>query len=342
MRIFQALRIGVQQVNQTRRMVLFAWLVNITLSLTIAVPFLLQVDTSVRGTILEERILEQTDANWFLSFRLDNQSNPIVQPFDHTIFGYAPFLVHYESAFAGNMIRNVGNFLIDLIFQWRVGLEYLGPLTILGFVYLLTSTFLSGAFIGTYSKSYRMSFQEFLMEGGKYFGKYFRISLISLIIYLLLFNLVFDFWRDWIQQTTANDASEMTPFIHYMIRNAVIVFVLGFLTMCFDYAKIRMVVDDRFSALFAVWAGLKFVIGNFWSTAGLFLLLSIGGLVFIALYAFLQGTIHVTGYWTILMLFVIQQLYIGFRLWLKACFYASETQLYQALAQTDHRIEAAQ
>ncbi|MEX2116765.1 MAG: hypothetical protein WEB37_07755 [Bacteroidota bacterium] len=342
MRIFQALRIGIRQVNQTRRMVVFAWLVNVTLSLTIAVPFLSKVDSAVRGTIMEERLLEQMDSNWFQSFRLDNQSNAIVQPFDHTIFGYAPFLVHYESALAGTMIKNVGNFFLDLIIRWRVGFEYLGPLTILAFVYLLASTFLAGAFVGTYSKSYRMSFQEFLTEGGKYFGKFFRISLLSLIVYLVLFDLLFDFWRTWIQQTTANDPSEMTPFTHYMIRNTVVVLIIGFLTMCFDYAKVRMVVDDRFSALFAVWAGVKFVMRNFWSTAGLFLVLSLVGVLFIALYALLQGAIQVTGYWSILLLFVLQQMYIGIRLWLKASFYASQTQLYQSLMQTDHRPEVVQ
>ncbi len=339
MHIFQALRIGIRQVNQTRRMVVFAWLVNVTLSLTIAVPFLSQVDSAVRGTILEERLLEETDSNWFQSFRLDNQSNAIVRPFDYTIFGYAPFLVHYESALSGTMVKNVGNFLLDLFFQWKVGLEYLGPLTILGFIYLLASTFFAGAFVGTYAKSYRLSFQEFLMEGGKYFGKFFRISLISLIVYLFLFDLIFDYWGDWIRQTTARDPSEMTPFTHYMIKNTIVVLIIGFLTMCFDYAKVRMVVDDRFSALFAAWAGVKFVLKNFWSAAGLFFLLSFAAVALMGLYAFLQGTIHDSGYWSILALFVLQQIYIGIRLWLKAAFYASETQLYQSLMQTEHRTE---
>lgn len=342
MRIVQALRIGIRQVNQTRRMIVFAWLVNMTLSLLVAVPYLTQVESAVRGTVLEERLLEQMDSNWFQSFRLDNQSNPLVQPFDHTIFGYAPFLAHYGSVLSGTMVKNVGNFFLDLIFRWRVGFEYLGPLTILAFAYLLASTFLAGAFVGTYAKSYRMSFQEFLTEGGKYFGKFFRISLVSLLVYLVLFDVVFDFWSDWIRAATANDPSEMTPFTHYMIRNSVVVLVIGFLTMCFDYAKIRMVVDDRFSALFAVWAGVKFVIRNFWSTAGLFLMLSLVGVLFIALYALLQGGIQVTGYWSILLLFVLQQMYIGIRLWLKASFYASQTQLYQSLMQTDHRPEVVQ
>lgn len=342
MRIFQALRIGIRQVNQTRRMIVFAWLVNVTLSLVVAVPFLLQVESAVRGTVLEERLLEQMDSNWFQSFRLDNQSNPLVQPFDYTIFGYAPFLVHYESVLSGTMVKNVGNFFLDLIFRWRVGFEYLGPLTILAFAYLLASTFLAGAFVGTYAKSYRMSFQEFLMEGGKYFGKFFRISLVSLLVYLVLFDLAFDFWSDWIRTATAGDPSEMTPFTHYMIRNTIAALSIGFLTLCFDYAKIRMVVDDRFSALFAVWAGLKFVMKNFGSAAGLFFLLSLLGVLFMALYALLQGTIQVSGYWSILLLFILQQLYVGIRLWLKASFYASQTQLYQSLMQTDHRSEVAQ
>jgi hypothetical protein len=255
------------------------------------------------------------------------------------MFGYAPFLTHYESYLAGTVVKNVGNFFFDLIFKWRLGLEYLSIMIVLGFGYLLASTFLSAGFIGTYAKSYRLSFQEFLMEGARYFGKFFRLALLSLIVYLLLFEIVFDWWTQSIPSWTAGESSEMVPFIHYMIKNGVVILVLGFMTLCFDYAKIRMVVDDRISALFAAWAGFKFVFKNFLSTTGLYIFLSLIGIVFIVLYAYVEGAIDQTGYWSIVFVFLVQQIYILARLCLKATFYASQTQLYQAKAALDHQTD---
>jgi hypothetical protein len=341
MSIFQSFRIGFQQVRQAKRMILFAWIVNVVLALTVTVPLLNLLDGYIRDTVHEEQLLEGLDSNWFETFRTDNSENPLVRSFDYSITGYAPFLIHYEALMGGTMIKAIGNFLIDLVFRWKVRFDLLGPLTILAFLYLLVSTFLAGGFIGSFAKSYRVTFQEFLMEGAKYFGKFFRISLLFLLVSLALFEWGFDWWTASIPEITYNDPSEWTPFVHYMIRNLVILMVLGFLIIGFDYAKIRTVVDDRFSALFASWAGFRFVLKQFGATAGLFLLLVFIGLVFMVLYALLQGTVSVSGYWSTLLLFVLQQLYIASRLGLRALAYASQTQLYQSRMQTDHRVEVA-
>lgn len=339
MAMFPAIRIGWKQVNQTKRMVVFAWLVNVTLTLIVAIPLLLQLNNYIRNGVMEEQLLERIDSNWFQTFRVENQSSDLVRYFDYSMFGYAPFMTHYESYLAGSVVKNIGNFFFDLIFKWRLGLEYLSIMILLGFAYVLTSTFLSAGFIGTYAKSYRLSFQEFLVEGAKYFGKFFRLALLSLIVYLLLFEIIFDWWTQSISSWTADESSEMVPFVHYMIKNGVAVLVLGFVALCFDYAKIRMVVDDRISALFAAWAGAQFVVKNFFSTTGLYILLSLIGIVFIVLYALVEGAIDQTGYWTIVLVFLLQQIYLLARLCLKATFYAAQTQLYQAQASLDHQID---
>ncbi len=336
MALVPALRIGWKKVNQTKRMVLFAWLVNVTLSLTLAVPLLLQLNSAVRGTVLEDQLLERVDTNWFQTFKSENQASDVVRYFDYSIFGYAPFLTHYESYLTGTVVKNIGNFFFDLFFKWRLGLEYLSILTVLAFVSVLSSTFLAAGFVGAYAKGYRVSFQEFLMDGGKFFGKFFRLSLLSLIVYVLLFEILFDWWSGSIPVWTASERSEMTPFVLYMIRNGAAVLVLGFVALCFDYAKIRMVVDDRMSALFASWAGVTFVFKHFFSTSGLYIFLSLVGVVLIVAYALIEGAIAQTGYWSILLVFLIQQLYILARLCLKATFYAAQTQLYQAKASLEH------
>ncbi len=335
--IISAFRQGAARVQQSKRMVIFAWLVNVTLTLAVALPMLSQLENYVKGTVLEERLVQSVDPNWFQTFLRDQDSNPLARFFNYSIFGVAPFLDHYEAYLAGIAIKNIARFLIDLIFSFSVSAQYLHILSLLAFAYLLSSTFLAGGFVGIYAKSYRASFPEFLAEGGKYFGRFFRLSLLSLIVYYLLFILLFDWWGGAIPGWTANEPSEMTPFIYYMIKNVVVILLLGFVTLCFDYAKVRMVVDDRVSALFAVGAAVTFAVKHFWSTSGLYLLLSLVGVLCIGIYGFVERQIPQTGYWTILFVFFLQQLYMLARFWVKASFYASQTDLYQKLAMTDHR-----
>jgi hypothetical protein len=204
-------------------------------------------------------------------------------------------------------------------------------LGLLTFCYVLLSTFLAGAFIGTYARDYRMSFTEFLMEGAKYFGRFFRLSLLSLLIYFVLFLWLFD-WVDWasgrIPIWTANEPSEMTPFVYYLIKNILVLFVLALVTMCVDYAKVRIVVEDRISAMIALVAGARFALKNFKKTFGLYLLLTIFGTGLIVLYAIIEQQLPQHSYWLIVLAFVAGQVYLIARMWLKASFYASQTALF--------------
>jgi hypothetical protein len=50
----------------------------------------------------------------------------------------------------------------------------------------------------------------------------------------------------------------------------------------------------------------------------------------------LEQLIPQTGYWTILAVFLIAQIYMFFRIWLKAAFYGTQTALFQGLSAEQH------
>ncbi len=327
--IFQSLKQGFSKVNSSKRMVFFAWAVNVGLSLVLALLLITQLDSYISGTIREEQLLERMDANWYQTYQLDFQQSELAKLFDYSIFGYAPFLNHLEVTLNGTVVKNIGRFLYDLIFRIKVNFEYSNLLVGMSIVYLLVSTFLAGAFIGVYSKDHRMNFTEFLIEGAKHFGRFFRLSLLALIVNYLLFIWLFDWATNKIPEWTANSPSEVTPFIYYMIKNAAVLFILAVVAMCFDYAKVRIVAEDRISALVAMVAGARFALSNFGRTFGLYLILTLIGVGLIALYALIENRILQSTYWTIIIVFIVQQAYMMMRFWLKASFYAGQVALYQ-------------
>lgn len=330
--VFQSLKQGFSKVNTTKRMVFFAWVVNVAMALVLALPLLSQLNAYIRETLREDELLREFNrnwANWYQTWQIDMQASEITRYVDYSILGYAPFLNHTEAVLGGTVVKAVGNFFYALIVQFSLTApDLLVGLTVL---YVLISTFLAGAFIGTYAKEYRLSFTEFLMEGAKHFGRLFRLSLLSLIIYYLLFLWLFDWAGNRIPVWTANSPSEMIPFIFYLVKNVLVLFLLSVVTLCFDYAKIRIVVEDRISALIALVAASRFALKNFRRTYALYLVLTLVGLVLIVVYAFLQTQLAQETYASIFLAFALGQLYLMTRMWLKASFYASQTSLYQQL-----------
>jgi len=328
--IVQSLKQGISNVNRTKRMVLFAWTLNVTVALVLALPLFSQLNDYLRNTVQGDEVAEKFSANWFQTWQIDEEGSELAPLVNFTIFGYAPFLNHAEAVLGGTIVKAVGRFFTTLVFDQSFTTPDI--LTMLTFIYVLVSTFLAGAFIGTYAKDFRLSFTEFLMEGAKYFGRLFRLSLLSLIVYYLLFLWLFDWASGKIPAWTANEPSEMTPFVYYMVKNALVLLWLGLITMCVDYAKIRIVTEDRISALMALVAGARFAFKNFGKTFGLYLLLTLLGVAFIALYALLENAIPQQSYGMILLAFILGQLYLMARIWLKASFYASQTALYQSVS----------
>jgi hypothetical protein len=335
MKIISSLKHGLRQVARTKRMILFAWFVNVLFASVLAIPFLNILDGYLRDTVMDEKILQQMDPSWFETFRLDFEKSDLVRPVDYTIFGYAPFLSQLDAVLNGQFVKSAGNFLYNLIFRLEVNPRYASVFVLLGLLYACLTSFLAGGFISMYSKDYRSTFTEFLTDGAKYFGKFFRLALVALLIYYLLFILLFDWISAAIPRWTQNAPSEETSYLYYMVRGVVVLLFLSVLAMIFDYARIRIVVDVRTSALLASLAGARFAFGSFIQTYGLYLLLSFLGVILIAVYALLESQIPQDSYWPLFALFLLQQLYVIARLWVRASFYACQTHYYRERARDE-------
>lgn len=336
MKIISSFKQGLKLTRRTKRMIFFAWFVNVVLAMMIALPAMKQIDGYLRGTVMDEKILERVDPAWVGAFRADMEKSEYVRALDWTIYEYAPFVNHLEMQMNGVFIKTLATFLYGFFIQWEINLGPTSLLFFLSLLYVCTNTFLAGGFIGIYAKEYPSTFTEFLMDGARYFGKFFRLALVALILYYLFYVFVVDSVNSSIQSWTQNEASETVPYRYYMIRNAVVLFLVSLLSMIFDYARVRMVVDERTSSLGASIAGARFAFANFPSTYGLYFLLIVIGFILIVFYAVVESLIPQTSYWPLLLLFLVQQFYMLFRLWLKANFYAGQTRLYQELTVGQH------
>ena len=336
MNILSSLKQGFKLASRTKRMILFAWFLNVLFAMVLAFPVLKQLEGYLRDTVMDEKVLSQLDPAWAEGYRVDMEKSEYTRSLDYTMFSYAPFLSQLEMQMEGGFVRTLAGFLYDFFVRWELNP---GPTSLLFFIsllYVCVNTFVAGGFVGMYSRDYRSTFPEFLMEGARNFGRFFRIALVALLVYYLIFSYLVSWINTSISQWTENDASETVPFLYYMIRNVVVLFLIAFLFMIFDYARIRMVVDDRTSSLGATVAGARFAVSNILQTYGLYLLLTFIGVVLITAYAVIEKSMPQESYWPLLFLFVIQQCYVVARLWLKAGFYGSQISLYRTVTKEEH------
>ena len=197
-------------------------------------------------------------------------------------------------------------------------------------LYLAAWTFLAGGILDRYARQRPTRAYGFFAASGVYFFRFLRLAVVAGLVYWWLFTYV----REWLfterlADLTRDLSVERTAFLwrllFYLLFGALIVLA----NVVFDYAKVRLVVEDRRSALGALAAAARFIRRHPARVLGLYALNGIVFLTLLALWAMVAPGASGAGLslWTGV---AIGQLYLVARLLVKLHFLASQTALFQA------------
>ena len=134
----------------------------------------------------------------------------------------------------------------------------------------------------------------------------------------------------WLEQATRDVTVEKTVMIYTLLVYSLVALLLMLASMALDYAKIAMVVEKRTSSILAFFRGLRFVFSNPGKTIGLYLMLILVGFVLLIFYAIVAPGPGQSRRITVILAFLVGQLFLLSRLILKLWFLASQTVFFQS------------
>jgi hypothetical protein len=195
--------------------------------------------------------------------------------------------------------------------------------------WLVVWSFLSGGVLDRLARARRTRSQGFFAACGVHFWRLLRLGLFAWLAYAFLFRYVHGWiFRNALDTLTRDVAVERTAFAYraagYLLFGALLVAC----NIVFDYARIRIVVEDRRSAIGGLLAGGRFLRRHAGAALGLYALNALAFLVLISIYALVAPGGPGAGLATVVAL-AAGEAYIMARLYLKLLFYASETALFQ-------------
>lgn len=197
-------------------------------------------------------------------------------------------------------------------------------------LYLLAWTFLAGGILDRYARQRPTRAYGFFAASGVYFFRFLRLAIPAVLFYWWMFAWVHPWLFDEVLVRLTRDLTvERTAFLWRVLFYAIFGAGLVLANVSFDYAKVRMVVEDRRSALGALAAALRFVTRRPGAVLGLYATNALVFLVAVAIWAAVAPGASGAGapLWAG---FAAGQLYLLARLVLKLQFLASQTALFQA------------
>lgn len=304
--VLRAWRDGTRRVNEAPLVLVGMYALTWLVSLPLSIVLRSMIEDQLNDSLAAETIANGTSLDWWQEFGA--QAYGLGTTFVPSIVGF------------GAVLDNLGGFLDNV------------PMvaTIAGVTgaWMVIWTFLSGGVLDRYARQRPTRAYGFFAACGTHFWRFLRLGVLAWMAYGLLFAVVHGWLFDGIYVwATADLTVERTAFL---VRFACYVAFGALLVSCnivFDYARIRIVVEDRHSAIGALVAGVRFV-RRHPSAFGLYLF---NGFIFVLLAAaYALATPGAPPGAAFLIALLIGQLYIFLRHYLKLLFYASQTAFFQA------------
>lgn len=307
MSALSAFRDGLRRVNGAPHVLVGMFLVTLMLALPLSIALRGMIEAQLGGSLAADTLAAGANYDWWQEF--STHAAGLATTFVPSVIGF------------GAVLDNLSGLLDNL--------PLAATITGATIAWLLIWSFLSGGVLDRFARNRPTRTYGFFAACGTHFWRFLRLAFLGWFVYWFLFQLLhrwifLDAYERLIRDVTVERQAFAIRLAGYAIFGAVLVFF----TMVFDFARVRIVVEDRRSALGALIASVRFVRRHFGRVAALYLL---NGAIFALLLAAYsvaapgapRSGLHM---WVVLLL---GELYIFGRHYLKLLFYASETALFQ-------------
>jgi len=303
-----ALREGMRRVNGAPALLAAMCGVTLLIALPLALALGGMLKDHLGPSMTADAVAAGADYGWWTEF--ERQATGLGATFQPSIGGF------------GAVLRNIS----ALLDNQPLAVTIAGATA----AWLLIWSFLTGGIIDRLARARSTRTPGFFAACGIHMWRLLRLAAVGLAIYCVLFAWIHPaIFEGFYVALTRHVVVERTAFLIRVGGYALFAAVLAFFSVILDYARIRIVVEERRSALAAVAAAARFVRRHFGAVAAVYLLNCALFLGLAAVYALLAPSVPGQGIalWSALLL---GQTFIVGRHYLKLVFYASQCALFQS------------
>jgi hypothetical protein len=313
MNIFSCFMDGIRRVNSAKRYIFVVYLINVLLALGLAISLGGAIKDSLGSSMAAERLRDGFDGFWYSNFSA--QARDLAATFDPSVVGIGAIFNSLDAFLQGNV------------------LDLETSIVAIGIFYLLLWSFFSAAFISIYiHRDDTSGPHSFFNQGAHFFWRFLQLAIMAGIIYYLLFHFVMPWLTDRVTDLTRQMVDERVVFSYVLIKYLILWSLVLGVNIIFDYSKIITVWQDRSFVLTIPWQALRFIGSHLVSTTGLYLCLGVVGIVLMLFYWLIVPGAGQASWVAITGVFLIGQLYILSRIWMRCLFYAGQATFYESVA----------
>lgn len=233
-----------------------------------------------------------------------------------------------QSAWAHDMAANLDLSWLSELYAGSGALPWVPVFTVMAVaaaIYLIVYLFLLGGALQVFCTG-----ESFFAGCGRNFWRLVRLTIVSILFYVAV--LIVSGRLAALGRAIWGQGSVETPLVYWNWgRAALILVLLGFVNMVFDYARVILVTDDRRNAFRVAIDAFRFVFRNLGRTAGLYIVVSAIAILFFAAYLAVSSPVTQTSMGMVLLLLLIRQAMVLAKIWSRLLYASTAAAMYSAL-----------
>jgi hypothetical protein len=311
MKTISASKQGLLLTGRASHMIFFLFLLNLLLSMILAVPMYHILKDSFGQGETAEKMAEGFDYLWWEQFRYRSQG--IAKTFSPSIIGKGALLDNCDYLLNMNVFK-LPSVILTLIF-----------------IYILFRTFLAGGILRIYNSSHeKFRIKNFFSGAGTYYLRFILLMLISWVFFYLIGIILNRKFTSILNRVSSRSYSEIPSFYLDLLFSAIVLILFLFIQMVFDYARIDVVRKERRNVIKSIWKSVFFVFRHPVSTLGLFYLLFLAGVAWAIAYSLVAEVLPDFNFLGVVTGFMAQEIFILGVIWIRCWLYAGEMALYRS------------
>lgn len=301
-----AVQEGLRRARRAPALVAGTFLLTLLVALPLALALRGMIAAQLGNSGSAEKLLTGTDYDWWQEFLA--QATGLGTTFVPSIIGF------------GAVLQNLSHLLDNV----RLAATIAGAVS----AWLVLWSFLSGGILDRLARDRPTRTRGFFGACGAHCPAILRLGITALIVYGALFRFVHPLlFTKLFVRLTSSVTAERRAFAVQLLLYLIFGLTLIGVNVLFDFARIRIVVEDRRSAIGALFGASRFVRRNRGAVAAVYGLNALLFVLLLLVYAIATRLIPTGG--AGLLALSLGELYILARHFLKLAFAASETALFQ-------------
>ncbi len=219
--------------------------------------------------------------------------------------------------------------ITNILAEYGRGTGFIGRMIFTyGIIYLIMNTFFSGGILHLLNENSEFSLRSFITGCIQYFKRFFKLLFLSLLT--VIFVIITYFMITAVLGIfTKNATTEFWPFTLFFAKILLVIGMLAMLNMLFDYAKIIIVYNDFHRIFKSVKDTIMFIMMSLLKTTALYGLLFMTAIIILLMYLAVESTLNVTNAVTVLVFFIVTQIYMMAKMFIRLSFYTGQFTFYK-------------